>query len=327
MGLFSRFEDKVEDVVEGAGRGGIEPVKLAKRAAKEMQREKMIGVGHEYAPTLYNVLVSVEDDRRMGGYYPSIAGEIETYLSSRASQDGLVFDCPPLVRFIVDEGLRKGKFDIIAENVSPAIIEELRQEEMEYYGLDSRIDVNPALRHATSPAPDEDELAGQPAEFDPFLPADMQSAHYIPEDAPVSQPPAPAEEPEPEPEPEPATEPEPEPAPAANPADAEATVLFSHATTPTGARVCLYDYETDRRYPLAGKLVSLGRGSANDIAISDPGMSRRHAELLWTGELWMVRDCDSTNGTYLNGEPVTQHILIDGDVIECGTTRLEFKEG
>ncbi|MGN0072934.1 MAG: FhaA domain-containing protein [Coriobacteriales bacterium] len=320
MGLFSRFEDKAEDVIEGGARGGIEPVKLAKRAAKEMQREKMIGVGHEYAPTLYNVLVSPEDDRRMGGYYPSIAGEIETYLSSRASQDNLVFDCPPLVRFIVDEGLRKGKFDIIAENVSPAIIEELRQEEMEYYGLDSRIDVNPVLRHATSPAP-EDEPAEDPfeapAEFDPFLPADMQSAHYIPEDAPGSQPAAP----------EPQEEPEPEPEPDANPADAEATVLFSHATTPTGARVCLYDYETDRRYPLAGKIVTLGRGSANDITISDPGMSRRHAELLWTGELWMVRDCDSTNGTYLNGEPVTQHILIDGDVIECGTTRLEFKEG
>lgn len=321
MGLFSRFEDKAEDVIEGAGRGGIEPVKLAKRAAKEMQREKMIGVGHEYAPTLYNVLVSPEDDRRMGGYYPSIAGEIETYLSSRASQDNLVFDCPPLVRFIVDEGLRKGKFDIIAENVSPAIIEELRQEEMEYYGLDSRIDVNPVLRHATSPAPEDDpaELPDGPAEFDPFLPADMQSAHYIPEDAPASQPPAPEPELEPEPQPQ--------PEPAASPADAEATVLFSHATTPTGARVCLYDYETDRRYPLAGKLVSLGRGSANDITISDPGMSRRHAELLWNGELWMVRDCGSTNGTYLNGEPVTQHILIDGDVIECGTTRLEFKEG
>ena len=29
MGLFSRFEDKAEDVIEGAGRGGIEPVKLA----------------------------------------------------------------------------------------------------------------------------------------------------------------------------------------------------------------------------------------------------------------------------------------------------------
>ena len=186
---------------------------------------------------------------------------------------------------------------------------------MEHYGLDSRIDVNPALRHSTSPAPDdhgEPELPFEAAEFDPFLPADMQSAHYIPEDA-LQQAAEPEEEPEPEPEP--ASQ------------DAEATVLFSHATVPSGSRVCLYDYETDRRYPLKGMLVSLGRGTANDIRVNDPGMSRRHAELLWNGELWMVRDCGSTNGTYLNGEPVTQHILIDGDVIECGTTRLEFREG
>ena len=59
MGFFSRFEDRAEGMIEGSsGRGGIEPVKLAKRAAKEMEREKMVGVGHEYAPTLYNVLVS-----------------------------------------------------------------------------------------------------------------------------------------------------------------------------------------------------------------------------------------------------------------------------
>ena len=37
MGFFSRFEDRAEGMIEGSsGRGGIEPVKLAKRAAKEM---------------------------------------------------------------------------------------------------------------------------------------------------------------------------------------------------------------------------------------------------------------------------------------------------
>ena len=116
MGIFSRFENKAEDVIEGSGgrgRGGIEPVKLAKRACKEMEHEKMIGVGHEYAPTLYNILVSPEDDAAMSGYYPSLAGEIETYLTGQGAQRGLVFDCPPLARFIVDDGLRRGKFDII----------------------------------------------------------------------------------------------------------------------------------------------------------------------------------------------------------------------
>lgn len=325
MGLFSRFEDKAEDVIEGGGRGGIEPVKLAKRAAKEMQREKMIGVGHEYAPTLFNVLVSIEDDHKMGGCYPSIAGEIETFLTSKAEQSNLVFDCPPLVRFIVDEGLKRGKFDIIAENVSPAIIEELRREEMEHYGLDSRIDVNPVLRNSTSPAPDNYE-APSADEFDPFLPADMQSAHYIPEDAPAPQPqPQPAEaQPEDSGDESAAVE------PAAFGAEADEsaaeTVMFNKNTMSAGTRVCLYDFAKDRRYPLIGLRATLGRGTDNDIVISDPGTSRHHAEVVFNGDDWSVRDNNSTNGTFLNGEPVTQHILSNGDVIELGTTRLEFRE-
>ncbi len=323
MGLFSRFEDKAEDLIEGGGRGGIEPVKIAKKAAKEMQREKMIGVGHEYAPTLFNVLVSIEDDRRMGGYYPSLAGEVETYLQSKASECHLIFDCPPLVRFIVDEGLKRGKFDVIAENVSPAIIEELRQEEMEHYGLDSRIDVNPQLRQSTSPA----ESSAAQDEFDPFIPADMQHAHYVPEDSPaheraVAVPDVPVMEAAVNPAPAAAVA----VAAAQDVASADETVMLRQPTAPNGMRVCLYDYELNKRYPLDGLRLTLGRGVDNDIVVSDPGASRHHAELAFDGDTWMVLDRNSTNGTFLNGEPVTKHILVNHDVIEVGTTRLEFQE-
>ena len=44
-------------------------------------------------------------------------------------------DGQPLVRFIVDEGLKHGKFDVIAEAVAAPIISQLRNEEMERYGL------------------------------------------------------------------------------------------------------------------------------------------------------------------------------------------------
>ena len=340
MGLFSRFEDKAEDVFEGSAHGGLEPVKIAKRAAKEMQREKMVGVGHEYAPTLYNVLVSIEDDRRMGGYYPSLAGEIQSYLTSRAQQANLVFDCTPLVRFIVDEGLKRGKFDVIAESVSPTIIEELRREEMEHYGLDSRIDINPELRQSTSPAPED---YGQMEEFDPFMPADMQSAVYIPEDSPARKASMPLSAQQPE---QPAAAVTPQPTSAnswnhqqeaaaannvavVNPAfaeDEEDTAAFRASAIPNGARVCLYDYESGRRYPLAGTSVTIGRGADNDIRIADAGASRHHAEFVFANGTWMVRDNNSTNGTFINGEPVTQHILYNNDVVEMGTTRLEFRE-
>lgn len=139
MGFLSRFEGKMEDTFEGAAdrmaNSPISPVQIAKKAEKQMRREKMVGAGKQFAPTLYTVLVNPDDDRRLFGYYPTLAGETETYLAAKAAEQGLVMDGQPLVRFIVDDGLKHGKFDIIAEAVAAPIIAQLRQEEMQRYGL------------------------------------------------------------------------------------------------------------------------------------------------------------------------------------------------
>lgn len=139
MGFLSRFEGRMEDTFEGAADkmfdAPISPVQIAKKAEKQMRREKMVGAGKQYAPTLYTVLVNPDDDRCLMGYYPTLAGETETYLTAKASEQGLVMDGQPLVRFIVDEDLKHGKFDIIAEAVAAPIIAQLRAEEMHRYGL------------------------------------------------------------------------------------------------------------------------------------------------------------------------------------------------
>ena len=139
MGFLSRFEGRMEDTFEGAADkmfdAPISPVQIAKKAEKQMRREKMVGAGKQYAPTLYTVLVNPDDDRRLMGYYPTLACETETYLTAKASEQGLVMDGQPLVRFIVDEDLKHGKFDIIAEAVAAPIIAQLRAEEMHRYGL------------------------------------------------------------------------------------------------------------------------------------------------------------------------------------------------
>lgn len=64
-----------------------------------------------------------------------MAGETETYLRAKAMDQGLVMDGAPLVRFIVDDDLKPGKFDVIAELVSAPIIKQLRAEEMARYGI------------------------------------------------------------------------------------------------------------------------------------------------------------------------------------------------
>ena len=139
MGFFSKFEGRMEDAFEGAADkmfdAPISPVQIAKKAEKMMRREKMVGAGKQYAPTLYTVLVNPDDDQRLFGYYPTLAGETETYLAAKAANEGLVMDGQPLVRFIVDDELKHGKFDIIAEPVAAPNIAQLRAEEMQRYGL------------------------------------------------------------------------------------------------------------------------------------------------------------------------------------------------
>lgn len=139
MGLLSRFEDGLENVMEGAAgavfKAPVEPAQIAKQAEKAMRREKLIGAGHQYAPTLYNVLLAPEDDQRLAGFYPTMAAEIETFLMGQADENGLDLVCRPLVRFIVDETLKQGRFEVVAENVAAEIVQQLREEEMELYGI------------------------------------------------------------------------------------------------------------------------------------------------------------------------------------------------
>ena len=164
MGIFSRFENKMEDGLEGAAgkifNAPISPVQISKKAEKAMRREKMVGAGKQYAPTLYTVLVNAEDDKKLFGYYPTIAGETETFLSARAAEEGLTMDGQPLVRFIVDDSLKRGKFDIVAELVSAPIVAQLRREEMQRYGLLNKKDAAAAAPVApAAPAVPEAQAA------------------------------------------------------------------------------------------------------------------------------------------------------------------------
>lgn len=186
MGFFSKFEGKMEDTFEGAAgkmqKSPISPVQIMKKAEKQMRREKVVSAGKQYAPTLYTVLVNPDDDQRLFGFYPTLAGECETRLAATASADGLAMDGHPLVRFIVDDGLKHGKFDIIAEVVSAPIVEQLRAEEMQRYGMGGAKPApvpqaaaygNPAYaqQRPAQPQPMQVPPIQQPQAADPFAPS------------------------------------------------------------------------------------------------------------------------------------------------------------
>ncbi|MEA3374897.1 MAG: FHA domain-containing protein [Chloroflexota bacterium] len=75
--------------------------------------------------------------------------------------------------------------------------------------------------------------------------------------------------------------------------------------------------QTGHTFPLHGDSLVLGRDPRNDIVISHPQVSRRHARITREGDTWVIEDLDSTNGTFVNGRPViAPRALTRGDTVE-----------
>jgi pSer/pThr/pTyr-binding forkhead associated (FHA) protein len=72
---------------------------------------------------------------------------------------------------------------------------------------------------------------------------------------------------------------------------------------------------------LIKKSLRIGRAPGNDVVIDDTKASRGHALLgIYSGEVF-IRDLDSLNGTFVNGEMVAgDHLLQDGDIVAIGDT-------
>jgi uncharacterized RDD family membrane protein YckC len=81
-----------------------------------------------------------------------------------------------------------------------------------------------------------------------------------------------------------------------------------------------------REVPLARTLLSIGRDPSNDLVLPDALVSRRHAVIECRGNQYVIRDCNSSNGSLVNGDRVTEHPLKDGDLMAIGTARMLFRE-
>lgn len=79
------------------------------------------------------------------------------------------------------------------------------------------------------------------------------------------------------------------------------------------------------RVVLEAEPVVIGRLPECTVVLSDPNVSRRHAEVRRQGSDVVVVDLGSTNGTRVNGVPVRERPLADGDEITVGTTTLRFE--
>ena len=72
-----------------------------------------------------------------------------------------------------------------------------------------------------------------------------------------------------------------------------------------------------KEWPLSRTEMTIGRDASNDIVLPDRQVSRLHARVYRVGAAFYIEDCQSKNGTYVNGKPVTEpYRLQDGDEIQ-----------
>ncbi|MFC6011696.1 DUF3662 and FHA domain-containing protein [Nocardia lasii] len=82
------------------------------------------------------------------------------------------------------------------------------------------------------------------------------------------------------------------------------------------------DDGSGRTYALREGSNIIGRGQDAHFRLPDTGVSRRHIEVRWDGQTAMLSDLGSTNGTLVNGSPVQDWQLADGDVIRAGHSEI-----
>ena len=82
-----------------------------------------------------------------------------------------------------------------------------------------------------------------------------------------------------------------------------------------------------REFLLEAHDYRIGRGTDNDIILTDIAVSRHHVVFRYDGARHHVRDLGSGNGTLLNGDPLDAEKLVqDGDQLELGNTMMRFEQ-
>ena len=84
-----------------------------------------------------------------------------------------------------------------------------------------------------------------------------------------------------------------------------------------------------RTYELNVEKTTVGRVEDNAFQITEPSVSSHHAEIILRGNDVVIKDLNSTNGTFINGEKISEAVLKPGQTLKFGQVelRLEGKDG
>jgi pSer/pThr/pTyr-binding forkhead associated (FHA) protein len=82
---------------------------------------------------------------------------------------------------------------------------------------------------------------------------------------------------------------------------------------------------TGRTHELKVDKTTIGRVEDNTFQIAEPSVSSHHCEIVLRGAEVMVRDLNSTNGTFINGEKVAESVIKPGQVLRVGQIEMRLE--
>ncbi len=108
------------------------------------------------------------------------------------------------------------------------------------------------------------------------------------------------------------------------------TAISKISERPVAKEACLvviYGLELGKKFNVGRPQTIVGRSSKADIQIDQESVSRNHCKIINTGSAILLRDMESTNGTYVNDEIVDEYVLRDGDLVKVGRVIFKFLSG
>jgi FhaA, N-terminal domain/FHA domain len=123
MGIFARFEKKVEGAVNGAFarafKGDVQPVEIAARLQRELDAEaKLMSRDKRLVPNEFTVHLSQHDHDKLAPYANTLNAELGTGLRNHAREMAYVFNGPVKIAFELESSLPTGRFTVTSEAVA-----------------------------------------------------------------------------------------------------------------------------------------------------------------------------------------------------------------
>ncbi len=296
----------------------VEPAELAQKLVKEMDDHKVSSVSRVYVPNKFTIYLCQQDRDYYRAFERSLTEELEEHVLKHAQTAGLSLVAAPRVRVKLDRDLKAGQFGILAE---------VAEEDMSLEKSSAAAGAE-AVFASEPQAPYREEVAAGPGgprgglQWEPEEPAAAIGPDWAPAGA--------GDEPSGDGAPLGAS-PSPEPQPAVVPINPKVLdtqdIPAAVASDLELARQTIVLHQGRRAQEFHKGRVVLGRARQVDFTLDDPNVSRRHAAVYWEGGRLFVKDLGSTNGTLLNGRPVTAGPVAVGDILTLGDSEVTVRVG